>query len=210
MSAPESPDASRLREALASLDDASAPPADAGRIYEAQYGTMSAEERRAVVDELLESPEAAEAWRLAQDLAPETQERSAPTWSRLARWVPLAAAAILVLAIGWQIIPWRDEPGYRSANGRSLMSQLQADAPLPRAKPVLRWSNIEGARYSVRVLSAELELLEEASELTRPEYTLSTATLNRLPRGAPLLWQVEARVPGSPLLISPTFTVRLD
>jgi hypothetical protein len=215
VSDPEAPDIARLRAALASFEGKSDSTTDAGRIFDALHGELSAAEREAVVDELVVNAEAAEAWRLARELTPESGETRALTPERgpLWTWVPLAAAAVLVLAVGGQVFgPWRvgDEPVYRSSDQRSISSQLPNGAALSRAKPSLRWTAIEGARYRVRVLTAALEPLEEASDLTAAEYTLSAETLNKLPPGAQLLWQVEARIPGAARIVSPTFTARLE
>lgn len=214
MSVPEPPDIARLRAALAARDDTAESTVDAGRIFDALHGEMSAEERQAVVDEMLVNAEAAEAWRLARELAPEPRATAAaPYRSQAWKWLPLAAAAVLALVVGWQMFgPWRsgEEPVYRSSDQRSISSQLPEGATLERSRPVLRWTAIEGARYRVRVLTAGLEPLEEASDLTAPEYTLSAETMNKLASGAQLLWQVEARVPGAANVVSPTFTVRVE
>ena len=65
-----------------------------------------------------------------------------------------------------------------------------------RAQPVLRWTGIDGARYRVRVLTADLQVLEESAESSALEYTLSQETLARIPPGTQILWQVEAQIPG--------------
>jgi len=130
-------------------------------------------------------------------------------------WKWLAAAAGLVLAIGlaWQLPgPWREstDPVYRSVDGRSISSLVPEDVPLPRRAPVLRWTAIEGARYRVRVLTADLEPLDEVSNLPVPEHTLRPEMLSGLPAGTVLLWQVEADVAGAAAVVSPTFRVRLE
>jgi hypothetical protein len=78
MSGPEHLDPheiARLREAFASLadqpDQPRWPPADAERLFAALHGDVPAEERRAIVDELVRYPDAAAVWRLARELAPE-------------------------------------------------------------------------------------------------------------------------------------------
>ena len=71
MSAEDPRDVARLREAFASLaGEGSWGPVDAERIFEALHGNVSPEERQAVVDELLANPAAAQAWRLAREMAP--------------------------------------------------------------------------------------------------------------------------------------------
>ena len=48
------------------------------RVFDALHGNLSAEERRAVVDELVLNADAAEAWRLARELAPDPAPVAAP------------------------------------------------------------------------------------------------------------------------------------
>jgi hypothetical protein len=74
---------------------------------------------------------------------------------------------------------------------------------------VLRWSGIDGARYRVRVLTADLQLIDESPETSERAYTLSPETLARIPPAASILWQVEARIPGEVVVTSPTFSNRV-
>ena len=214
MSATEPTDVARLRAALASLQSEAGKTIDAGRIFDALHGDVTAEERRALVDELIANPDAAEAWRLAQELAPPASAASVtPADRRAWRWWSAAAAAVLAVVAVWQVAdPWRsaDPPGYRSTEQRAIASLLPADLPLSRSAPVLRWTGIDGARYRVTVLTPALDVVEEANNLSPPEYTLSADVLARLPAGSQLLWQVEARVAGEGNIVSPTFTVRVE
>ena len=200
-------DMARLRQAWASRpgDRDGAP--DAARIFDALHGNLSVEERRAIVDELVLDAGAAEAWRLARELAP--QPAAAAAW----RWMSIAAAAVLVVGLSWQFVdPWDalDEPVYRSVQQQAIASALPPEAVLPRAHPVLRWTGMEGARYRVRVLTSDLALLEETGELTSPEHTLGAEVLRRVPPGGRILWQVEGQVPGSAVIVSPTFSAQLE
>ena len=120
---------------------------------------------------------------------------------------------VLAVGLGWQVIgPWGEPraPVYRGTGGPQIASALAEHAALPRANPVLTWTGIEGARYRVRVLTADLEPLEEAEDLSVTSHALSADTVDRLPAGARLLWQVEARLPGGATVVSPTFGARLE
>jgi hypothetical protein len=215
MSTGEPEDVARLRAALASLrGDVDSPsdagrPLDAGRIFDAVHGRLSVEERRAVVDELLANPAAAEAWRLARELSPETAAAEAPQreWSK---WLAIAAVVVLAVGAGWRFLGTSPEPVYRGSETRTIASALAADALLPRARPVLRWTAVEGGRYRVRVLTPELELLEESQESTAVEHAVSAASLSRVPPGGRIFWQVEARVPDGGAIVSPTFSTRIE
>ena len=102
-----------------------------------------------------------------------------------------------------------EEPAYRSVESRAIASALPPGAELSRAQPVLRWNGVEGARYRVRVLTPDLQLLEESVESPARDHTVSATTLERIPPGGQLLWQVEARVPGEGVIVSPTFSNRV-
>ena len=126
--------------------------------------------------------------------------------------VPVSAVVVLVLGLSWQFQPWRssEDPAYRSVEPGSIASLVPAGTPLLRARPVLRWTAVEGARYRVRVFTMDLQLLEESEDLASPEYPLTADVLRRLPSGARIFWQVEASVPGSAGLVSPTFSVHVE
>lgn len=207
----EPADVARLRAAFASAGDGQHP-VDTERVFDALHGDLPAEERRAVVDELLSNEDAAEAWRLARDMEPETVAMPAAP-ARSWRWLAAAAAAVMAIGIGWQIVgPTRQasEPVYRGTDTQAITSELPAGAPLSRRTPVLRWTPIPGARYRVRVLTPELVVLEASAESDRPEYRLSDATVRRVAPGGEILWQIDARVPGGGVISSPTFRVLLE
>lgn len=219
MSRFEHDDVEHLRAALAALaDEEQWPEPDLERIYAALHGDLDVVQRRRVVEELAHNPRAALAWRLAHDIAPDTVGAAAvhalhlgPT--RPGSWLWLAAAASVLLVAGLGVflrLPEREVPAYRGTDERRIESQLRPDVPLTRAAPVLRWTQVDGARYRVRVLTSELALLEEAEDLTTAEHRVADTTLRRLRAGDRLLWQVEARVPGRAPITSPTFTARVE
>jgi len=126
------------------------------------------------------------------------------------RWMSIAAAVLLAIGLGWQLMPSRGAaPAYRSVESRAIASRLDRGADLPRATPVLRWTGVDGARYRVRVLTSDLQVLDESAEVAATEYTISTETLGRIPPGGEIFWQIEARIPGEVVITSPTFNNRV-
>ena len=72
MSAHDSKDVARLREAFAAREHPGpGRTVDAGRIFDALHASLPPAERRAVVEHLLTDAAAAEAWRLAHELWPD-------------------------------------------------------------------------------------------------------------------------------------------
>ena len=219
VSAEEPKDVARLREAFASIEgDGASDPVDAERIFDALHGDMSPAERHVIIEQLVSNPAAASAWRLAREMGPDATQESAldpapEERRRSAQWhlLSVAAAAVLAVGIGWQLMQWRgtDAPAYRSVESRSIASALEPGSDLSRARPVLRWTGIDGARYRVRVLTADLQVLEESPETLAPEYTLDQETLARIPPATQILWQVEAHIPGEVVITSPTFSNRV-
>jgi len=209
MSADESADLARLRTALASLQGDGQSRVDAGRIFDAVHGQLSAEERHALVEELLSDPDAAEAWRLAIELAPALA--AAPLSSQgWPRWFALAAMILLAVGAGWWFTRPSPDVVYRGGGQPAIVSTLPADTVLMRARPLLRWRGIEGARYRVRILTPELELLAESAELRESQYLVEKTVLERVPSGGRLLWQVEGRLRDGTVVMSPTFTARVE
>ena len=212
MSAPDPPDVERLRAALARLgEDADWPEADSDRLFSALHGEMTAEERREVVDELIRNPRAAAAWRLARELEPDERAPARAGTAGQWRWMAVAAMAVLAAGAAWQFVPRSsDVPIYRSAEPRQIESALPADATLTRPDAVLRWTPVEGARYHVRVLTPDLDLIDEREDLTEPEYRLADEVLRAVPAGGRILWQVEATVRGTSPIVSPTFSAVIE
>jgi hypothetical protein len=212
MSTGEPDDVARLRAALASLQGDGQGSVDAGRIFDAVHGQLSAAEREAMVEELLANPDAAEAWRLARELAPESVPESAiqPPSRGVSKWLAVAAALVLAAGVGWMALRPAPEPVYRNGQSLAIASALPADVPLPRAQPVLRWTGLDGGRYRVRVLTPELDVLDESDELSAPQYTVSAEALRRVPPGGRIVWQVDARLPDGVAVVSPSFSTPIE
>jgi len=212
MSAPDPPDVERLRAALARLgEDPDWPEADSDRLFSTLHGEMSAEERRQVVDELIRNPRAAAAWRLARELEPNEQAPAraggGPAW----RWIAAAALVVIAAGVAWQFGPGTsDVPIYRGADPRQIESALPEEATLSRSDAVLRWTQLAGARYRVRVFTPDLDLIDEREDLTEPEYRLDAEVLRAVPAGGRILWQVEATVRGTSPIVSPTFSAVIE
>jgi hypothetical protein len=172
------------------------------RVYDAALGRLPLTERLEVVDHVAGCAHCANAWRLAREMQPGAESRR-----RLG--APLAAAAVLVVAVGVvQLLP-PPEPVYRDAGGETPLS-LVTEPSLPRSAFVLRWSPPpSGATSTLRVLRNDLEPLLSISGLPGSSYRVPPDALEDVPSGAQLLWQVEVRLPGNRRVTSETFVVTL-
>jgi hypothetical protein len=190
------------------------------------WSAVSAELPRARLIQLLDHtaicPACAAAWRLARDLGADGAGAALPAWRAAegprAAWLPLAAAAALLLAAGLalQRLPdWR--PGLSgSASTRSsamtvVRSLIAEGGTLPREACLLRWSEgPKGSRYAVRVLDADLNLIVRAVSLETTAWQVPPAELASLPSGTRLFWQVDVALPEGGRAVSPTWSIRLD
>jgi hypothetical protein len=195
---------------------------DPERIWRAVAGELPPDEVRSLAAAAAADPDLAQAWRLAHELQaamPRPVTRGArllrfPTLAPALRW---AVAATVVVAFGaglWhQLGPSRGEPQpvLRGEPGGSITSALPDGAALPRHDFVLRWTPLPDpeTRYTVRVTTADLELVTVASDLARPEFRVPAADLAAIAAGATLLWQVDGRLPDGRVVSSATATARL-
>lgn len=177
-------------------------------------------ENEAIILHLGECTACAAAWRLARELrraevgqsvvAPIRDQRLSPAL-RLRRWVPLAAAALLLVALGTllqQRLPSRRaaEPVYRTQESRWLESELDGAALLARSACLLRWAaGPEGTTYDLQVMTENLEPLARAARLDRPEYQVEEEALQELVAGSRILWRVTAHLPDGRRVLSRTF-----
>lgn len=203
---------------------------DAARIFDAVQGELPPEERLAIIERLAIDPDAALAWRLAADLVPPAEESSrteaersplapvvplmrpvretrreasAPRW----RWLAAAAAVVFAVVAVWQFQNRTvADPTYRGTEGKVVESALPRDAKLPRENALLRWKEIAGATYRVRVFAQDLKNLAEGEDLRSAEFLIPQGALVDVPRGGRVLWKVEAVVPGEGKRSSPTFS----
>ncbi len=193
------------------------------RMWAAVHGEMPADEARELIEHTLACPSCAEEWRLARDVGRQTAEtaqtapesaggrvlRMAHRFRRAA--VPLlAAAAALLIVVG---LP-RDSPqppgDFRAGETETIRSLLPRDEVLTRQDCLLRWSEVEGALYTVTVSDADLEVVAQAEDLAQPQFRVPAKSLATLEAGVELYWQVEAVMPDGSKKSSSTFVSRLE
>jgi hypothetical protein len=214
----------RLRAAFQSLGDTARdqPSAeDLDNVWRAASGDLPADQRRELVDRMSTDPSLAESWRVAHELqrgaAEGPRSRHAPD-SRQARWwiKPwVAAAALVILAIGVGIVVQRSRPAaddtLRDAGRTQVESLVPSDTALPREAFRLRWTpGPAGSRYDVRVTTEDLRLLTTAMDLMQPELVVNVDALATLPSRTRVFWQVDVKGPGGGTISSPTFVVRVQ
>ena len=227
-----------LRRAFEAYSEGAEPQAECPapeKIWAAVNGELSGEERRALILHTASCGSCAEDWRLARACLDDDSALSIPMspglapslapgagvlggaerFQRLRTWA-LAAAAVLVLALGLAVfvlsgpqMPSSD-PVYRSAEGVEIRSNLPADQPLFRTSARLSWTPAEGARYHLLVMTADFQTVYEVHDLTESEATVPAEAFSSLPAGTELLWRVAVLGTEGESLASETFSVRLE
>lgn len=212
----------RLREVLASVAETAGDGADCpdpNRLWLSGRDELDPEENERVVEHLARCTSCGTAWRIARDLAPATAtpERIIETsWIARGGWMRLAAAAVLIIAVGgayYFLAPRTGdrESTYRMQESESLRSLVDETIPLPRNDFVLRWTaGPEGTLYDVIVTSETMEILARGSELDEPEFKVPEAALGAVESGSRVFWQVNARLPDGRQMESEAFVVRVE
>lgn len=234
MSAQRAPDLDALADALTSPEwegTSGAECPEPARLWEAACGRLTPRGLAEVADHAARCPgcarELAAARRAADqigELAPlpaapstfrELVEKISDVVSRrLATAAVLAAAAAAVaflLLLPPSAVPPSALSRPREDVGAGIVRLLVPDGQaLPRDDFVLRWQGPEGARYDVRVMTADLDEVAVVTDLTASELRLGEEELAGLAAGTTLLWQVEAYLPNGERFPSPAFRARLE
>jgi hypothetical protein len=211
----------RLREGVASLleikgDGEGCP--SAATIWDSAADNLEPGENEAILIHLGECAACSAAWRLAHRLYQEETgagRKAVVVPFRRRRWIPLAAAAVIVLGAGLGTLHFltRPEapPEYRVQEDRWLESELELGRPLPRDECVLRWtSGPEGTTYDLMLTTEDLDPVIEARGLGEPEYRVDPRELELVAPGDAILWRVTANLPDGRRVSSPTFTTQLE
>jgi hypothetical protein len=202
-----------LRSALAELVEVKGSGEDcpeAALLWDSATERLSGKRNVAIVRHLGECTACGVAWELARDLGPAVSRPAVVSGSRPG-WLPLAAAAVLVLGLTgvWLYEPWRPgEPpaSYRDPAPAWLVAGLPADAVLAREACTLRWAaGPEGTTYDVVVTSEELRPLARTFGLDRPEHLVDAADLAPVAPGGKILWRVTAHLATGQDVVSATF-----
>ena len=132
------------------------------------------------------------------------------------RWLPLAAAAALVIGVvglGIYFVPDRPRSGptYRADEGDWIRPAFPSDQLLPRGLCTLRWTlGPEGTTYDVVVTTQDLDPLARGWRLETPEFTVSAELLRDLPAAARIHWRVTAYLLDGRRVTSNTFTTLIE
>lgn len=216
----------RLRRALtAAGGDTTADCPHPDRIWAAAHGELPHRELAALAHHAAVCPLCLPAWRLARELAaaqaqpatevaakaprtPDAAGEAASPWAwgwRL--WAPgLAAAAFLIAML--VLVPFGRQGPTQRGGDHAIGSRVETES-LPRDAFTLRWTPVADTRYTIEV-SAGLSLLDQATDLERPEHTVKPERLEDLPAGTAVRWQVRAAGEGGRSRSSPVFVTRIE
>jgi hypothetical protein len=212
----------QLQSAIASLDEVKGTGADcpgAARIWESATGQLPPSDDKAVVSHLGDCGSCSAAWRIAHELVrDESPVASVAPSTGLAwrTWVPIVAAASVVIAVVSVVVLWFGEPVgeppvYRTQQGEWLEAMVPPGRVLSRDSCVLRWAaGPEGTAYDLLVTGDDLQPLARAVWLERPEYAVTAGDLASVPAGGSILWRVTAHLPDGRRVVSRTFTTQLE
>ena len=207
-----------LRQAYRERPGDDLPPGEcprAERLELAARDGCEADEFNRILDHTVVCAACAAGWRIARELRDEQAGAvAAPRRHAVPVWA-LAAAAVLVLAIGVTWVPRllvpRPAPVYRSDNVPTIRSEIEDGGSLPRERMLLRWScDLEDAVYSVRVSDVDLRPLSSTDHLEGQEFLVPQEALADLASGDVVLWRVEAVHPDGPRVSSPAYSIRLE
>jgi hypothetical protein len=211
----------RLREAFVlseSLPGSREECPTAERLWESAHERLSAAENEELVRHLTTCAPCSTAWRVARDLAGGEAAMTQPVAARRLGWrgwAPLAAAAILIVAVGLTLEAVRVRPAgapvYRSEEGSWIRPAGDAPAALPRDGFLLRWiAGPEGSTYDVRVIATGRGPIARGYKLDRPEFRVPPSSLAGAASGTKILWQVTAYLPDGRVSDSATFIVQVE
>jgi len=187
-------------------------------IWKSAHRELERREEDVILMHVGECPACAASWRMARDLALDAADRPAAPVNKMPRrmaWMPLAAAAVLVVAVAGVGIMWiapdEQEPAYRTIEGEWLRPEIPLEEPLARDDCLLRWTpGPMGSTYKVRVTSENLEIISVGRWLDEPEFLVSATALEELPPGSRIFWQVSARLPDGHRVDSASFISRIE
>ncbi len=198
---------SRLRAALAGVAEvagtgASCPPA--ARLWESVRGRCDRRRLEAVILHIGECAACAAAWRLARDLR--RDETGATVLAKPARWfrrtwvqaAAFAAALIVAVGLAVQLRTAHREPvsEFRGQEGDWIQPLVPSGRPLPRGRCLLRWTpGPTHTIYDVRVTTEDLRAVARSLGRDRAEFLVPPESLNGMPSGARIVWQVTAHLP---------------
>jgi hypothetical protein len=210
----------RLRRELTGVaevagDGRACPPSE--RIALSGRGELPPTEDEAVILHLASCTSCAAAWRVARDIAGDVEPSALPGERRRFpfRWVGLAAAATLVLAVGVGALLLKLEreapPTYRTTEALVVANEVGEQTPLPRERCLLRWTaGPPGTHYDLRIMTAALQPMLKREGIDQAEFLVPQEVLGDVASGERILWHVTARLPDGRLIESDTFVAVID
>jgi hypothetical protein len=122
------------------------------------------------------------------------------------------AASLIVAVAGfglYKFLRTEDRPPVYRQQQEERLEALTVTAP--RDSCTLRWTaGPEGTTYDLLIMDADLQPIDRARSLDRPEFTLAVEDLEPVPPGGAILWRVTAHLPDGRRAVSRTITTQLE
>lgn len=201
-----------------------------GQLWAAVRGELPVEERRSIVRHTAICAACAEDWRMSWALWREQRRgaaeghacaedpdgrvvRGPSSWFRGERGALLAAAAMVVLAVGIGVV--LNQPP--ETHFRGDRSQMMTPPAVPEAQPrqdfVLAWpEGPENATYELQITTADGDVLDSPRNLEEPRFRLDSELLEGVEAGTEVKWTVTVVGPAGEELrrLGPYSTLMVD
>jgi hypothetical protein len=125
-------------------------------------------------------------------------------------WSAAGLSAVLAAVIALRAPNVSDEPAALRVAGAATEAIIALPTACTRARCQLAWRALPGHEFRLRVLSEDLEILQDVDLADASSFEVPSADLARVQSGDGLLWQVTAQDPAGRVVRSITYRQELE